>query len=142
MGPARGIPSDNQDGTFPLPTPPTTLVGFPAAVRRKSGAKKRGEHEPPAAFSLAVRPAAVTVCKRERQQRRLVELFAWRHVLPVASRLTPCRECLAPGYYSAEARRGASTAAWVPYTPTALPTSLHGGSVDTANSAATVIRPW
>ena len=30
---ARGIPSDNPDGTFPLPTPPTTLVGFPDAVR-------------------------------------------------------------------------------------------------------------
>ena len=96
-GPARGILSDAPDGTFPLPTPPPALAGFPTAVRRKSGAKKRGE-QPPAVPSMATRPAALTVCKRERKQRRLVEVFAWRHVFPVASRLTPCRECLEPGY--------------------------------------------
>ena len=38
------------------------------------------------------------MCNRERRQRHLAELFVWRQDLPIASRQTPCRECLQPGY--------------------------------------------
>ena len=61
--------------------------------------------------------------------------YQWRHDSP------PVENASRRATY-AEARSGVSAAVWAPCTPTAPPTSPHGGSADTVNSVVTVTPLW